>query len=102
MLAHGEETRDLPARPQEYLGNLLLLIVGGNDTTRNSISGGVYALNQYPNEYAKLRANPALITNMVSEIIRWQTPLAHMRRRALVDTELRGKQIKKATKVVMW
>src|SRR5262249_43395722 len=69
---------------------------------RNSISGGVYALNQNPNEYAKLRANPSLITNMVSEIIRWQTPLAHMRRRATVDTELRGKQIKKGTKVVMW
>jgi cytochrome P450 len=100
MLAHGESTKNMP--PMEYLGNLILLIVGGNDTTRNSISGGVYALNQYPNEYAKLRANPALIPNMVSEIIRWQTPLAHMRRRALVDTELRGKQIKKGTKVVMW
>ena len=100
MLANGESTKNMS--PMEYLGNLILLIVGGNDTTRNSISGGVYALNQNPNEYVKLRANPSLIPNMVSEIIRWQTPLAHMRRRALVDTELRGKQIKKGTKVVMW
>ena len=100
MLANGESTKDMP--PMEYLGNLILLIVGGNDTTRNSISGGVLALNQNPNEYAKLRANPSLIPNMVSEIIRWQTPLSHMRRRALSDTELRGKKIKKGDKVVMW
>jgi cytochrome P450 len=100
MLAHGESTRNMP--PMEYLGNLILLIVGGNDTTRNSISGGVVALNQNPDQYAKLRKDPALIPNMVSEIIRWQTPLAHMRRRALVDTELRGKKIKKGDKVVMW
>ncbi|HET6473719.1 MAG TPA: cytochrome P450 [Pseudomonadales bacterium] len=100
MLANGESTKNMP--PMEYLGNLILLIVGGNDTTRNSISGGVLALNQNPNEYAKLRANPSLIPNMVSEIIRWQTPLSHMRRRALSDTELRGKKIKKGDKVVMW
>jgi len=89
-------------RPMEYLGNLVLLIVGGNDTTRNSLSGGVLALNQFPGEYDKLRANPNLVPNMVSEIIRWQTPLAHMRRRALVDTELGGKVIKAGDKVVMW
>ena len=100
MLAHGESTRNMP--PMEYLGNLILLIVGGNDTTRNSISGGVIALNQNPEQYAKLRNDPSLIPNMVSEIIRWQTPLAHMRRRALQDTEMRGKQIKKGDKVVMW
>ncbi len=100
MLAHGESTKNMP--PMEYLGNLILLIVGGNDTTRNSISGGVIALNQNPDQYQKLREHPELIPNMVSEIIRWQTPLAHMRRRALHDTELRGKQIKKGDKVVMW
>lgn len=100
MLAHGEATRNMP--PMEYLGNIVLLIVGGNDTTRNSISGGVLALNENPAEYDKLRANPALIPNMVSEIIRWQTPLAYMRRTALVDTELGGKQIKAGEKVVMW
>jgi len=102
MLAHGEATRDMVARPMEYLGNLMLLIVGGNDTTRNSISGGVLALNQNPAEYDKLRADPTLIPNMVAEIIRWQTPLPHMRRTALLDSELGGKVIKAGDKVVMW
>ena len=88
MLAHNPATKDMVNDPMEYLGNLILLIVGGNDTTRNSLSGGVLALNLFPKEYDKLRANPDLIPNMVAEIIRWQTPLAHMRRRALVDTEL--------------
>jgi cytochrome P450 len=100
MLAHGEATKNMDR--MEYLGNLILLIVGGNDTTRNSITGGLYALNQNPKEYDKLRADPSLIPNMVSEIIRWQTPLAHMRRTALVDTEIGGKKIKKGEKVIMW
>jgi cytochrome P450 len=99
-LANGAATRDLS--PMEYLGTLVLLIVGGNDTTRNSISGGVVALNENPQEYQKLRDDPGLVPNMVSEIIRWQTPLAHMRRTATQDTELAGKQIKKGDKVVMW
>jgi cytochrome P450 len=86
----------------EYLGTLILLIVGGNDTTRNSITGGVLALNENPAEYQKLRDDPGLIPNMVSEIIRWQTPLAHMRRTATRDAELRGKAIAKGDKVVMW
>lgn len=102
MLAHGEATRDMIDRPMEYLGNLILLIVGGNDTTRNSISGGVYALNKFPDEYDKLRARPELVGNMVPEIIRWQTPLAHMRRTATRDTELAGKHIRKGDKVIMW
>lgn len=102
MLANSASTHDMVERPMEYLGNLILLIVGGNDTTRNSITGGVLALNQNPDQYAKLKANPALITSMVPEIIRWQTPLAHMRRRALVDTELGGQRIKAGDKVVMW
>ena len=102
MLIHGESTKEIIDRPMEFLGNLLLLIIGGNDTTRNSISGGVLALNENPGEYQKLRDNPALIPNMVSEIIRWQTPLSHMRRTAKVDTELRGKQIRKGDRVVMW
>jgi len=100
MMAHGESTRHMPRN--EFLGNLILLIVGGNDTTRNSISGGVLALNENPGEAKKLKANPDLIPNMVSEIIRWQTPLSHMRRTAIADTELNGKQIKKGDKVVMW
>ena len=100
MLAHGEATRDMS--PMEYLGNIILLIVGGNDTTRNSISGGVVALNENPKEYEKLRTNVELIPNMVSEIIRWQTPLAYMRRTARQDTQLRDKKIMAGDKVIMW
>ena len=100
MLAHGESTKNMP--PMEYLGNLILLIVGGNDTTRNSITGSVYALNKFPDQYAKLKANPALIPSLVSETIRWQTPLAYMRRTALEDVELGGKRIKRGDKVAMW
>ncbi len=100
MLAHGESTRDMS--PMEYLGNLILLIVGGNDTTRNSISGGLYALNKNPEQYEKLKQDPSIIPNMVAEIIRWQTPLAHMRRRALEDHEVGGKTIRAGDKVVMW
>ncbi len=100
MMAHADATRNM--EPMEYLGNLILLIVGGNDTTRNSITGGLLALNENPDEYSKLRDNPGLITSMVPEIIRWQTPLAHMRRTALQDVPLRGKTIRKGDKVVMW
>ena len=100
MLAHGESTRNMDK--MEYLGNLILLIVGGNDTTRNSISGGLLALNQFPDQYAKLQADPSVIPNMVAEIIRWQTPLAYMRRTATQDVELGGKTIRKGDKVAMW
>ena len=100
MMAHADATRNM--EPMEFLGNVILLIVGGNDTTRNSISGGLLALNQNPDQYQKLRDNPALITSMVPEIIRYQTPLSHMRRRALTDYELGGKTIKAGDKVVMW
>jgi cytochrome P450 len=100
MLAHGAETRNMP--PHEFQGNVVLLIVGGNDTTRNSITGSVLALNQNPDQYQKLREHPELIPSMVCESIRWQTPLAHMRRTAVEDVEFGGKRIRKGDKVVMW
>lgn len=102
MLQNNEATAKMNEDPEMFLGNILLLIVGGNDTTRNSISGGVMALNKYPDQYQKLRDNPSLIPNFVSEVIRWQTPVIHMRRTALSDIELGGKQIKAGDKVVMW
>ena len=100
MLAHSPATRNMSGA--EYLGNLILLIVGGNDTTRNSMTGGLLAMHRNPGQWAKLRANPALVESAVPEIIRWQTPLAHMRRTALMDAELGGHHIKKGDKVVMW
>ena len=100
FLAHGESTKNMA--PNEFLGNVLLLIVGGNDTTRNSISAGVQALNQFPEEYEKLKADQSLIPNMVSEIIRWQSPVAHMCRTALEDVEIGGKTIRKWDKVAIW
>jgi cytochrome P450 len=100
MMAHAEATRDMD--PKTFLGNLILLIVGGNDTTRNTMSGSVLAAHDYPDTIARLRANPALLDSFVPEVIRWQTPLAHMRRTALSDIEFRGKSIRKGDKVVMW
>jgi cytochrome P450 len=100
MLAHGEATRKMSAR--EYLGNVVLLIVGGNDTTRNSMSGGLLFLSQNPEEFAKLRAKPELVESMTPEIIRYQTPIIYMRRTALEDVEFGGKLIRKGDKVAMW
>ncbi|MBW2396296.1 MAG: cytochrome P450 [Deltaproteobacteria bacterium] len=100
MLVHGEATKHMP--PSDHLGNLLLLIVGGNDTTRNTMSGSVYALNQFPEQYDKLIADPAHIRTMVPEVIRWQTPLSYMRRTATRDCELGGKQIRKHDQLLMW
>jgi cytochrome P450 len=100
MMAHAPATRDM--HPREYFGNIVLLTVGGNDTTRNTISGSVLALNQNPDQYRKLREKPSLIPSMVSETIRWQTPLAHMRRTAIQDFEFGGKTIREGDKVVMW
>jgi len=100
MLVHGEATKDFPVT--DHLGNLLLLIVGGNDTTRNTMSGSVYGLNKFPEQYDKLIARPELIPKMVAEVIRWQTPLSYMRRTAVRDIEIGGKQIKKDDQVLMW
>ncbi|HXT80460.1 MAG TPA: cytochrome P450 [Acetobacteraceae bacterium] len=100
ILAHGEATKRMTLR--QRMGILILFLVGGNDTTRNSMSGGLWGLSQHPEEFAKLRANPDLVTSLVPEIVRWQTPVIHMRRTALEDAEVGGKMIRKGDKVVVW
>jgi len=100
MLAHGEATKDMPTAA--HLGNLLLLIVGGNDTTRNTMSGSIYGLNKFPDQYNKLIADPGLVPQMIPEIIRWQTPLSYMRRTATQDCEIRDKKILQGDQVLMW
>ena len=100
MMIHSDAMREMD--DNEFLGNLILLIVGGNDTTRNTMSGLAYGLDKYPDQRAKLEGDPSLIPNAVSEIIRWQTPLAHMRRTATQDTELMGQQIKAGDKLALW
>lgn len=102
LMQLSEDTKDLIHRPMEFLGNLVLLVVGGNDTTRNSMTGGVLALNQFPEQFDRLRAEPSLVPKLVHEILRWQTPLAYMRRVATRDTVLNGQFIRKGDKVVMW
>lgn len=100
LLAQGKETAKMPRH--EFYGNIILLIVGGNDTTRNTLTGSVYALNRYAEQYDLLRADPSLVPGMVSETIRWQTPLAHMARTAKEDVELHGKLIREGDRVAMW
>ena len=100
MLAHSDDTRNMS--PRKFIGNLALLIVGGNDTTRNTMSGGLYYLSQNPTEWAKIRADHGLVPKLVAETIRYQTPVIHMRRTATRDAELGGKAIRKGDKVVMW
>ena len=102
MLAHGAGTRDQLERPMEFLGNIVLLIVGGNDTTRNSISGGLWALDQNPDQMAKLRADPRRAAAAAQEIVRWQSPIIHMRRTAIADAEVGGQKIRAGDKVAMW
>jgi cytochrome P450 len=100
MMAHSEATRNMDAG--EFIGNIGLMIVGGNDTTRNSMSAGLLALCENPAQFELVRARRELIPNLVSEIIRYHTPVLHMRRTARRDAELGGRKIAKGDKVVMW
>jgi cytochrome P450 len=100
MMIHSDATAAMDEH--EFIGNLILLIVGGNDTTRNTMSGLAYGLNRFPDERAKLEADPALTANAAQEIVRWQTPLAHMRRTATRDAVLGGAEIAAGDKVVLW
>ena len=100
ILAHSERMNRMPLR--ERMGILILFLVGGNDTTRNSMSGGVWGLSRYPEEYAKVRADRGLIPGLIPEIVRWQTPVIHMRRTATEEAEIGGRTIKKGDKVVIW
>jgi cytochrome P450 len=99
-MIHSEATRDMT--PQEYLGNLILLIVGGNDTTRNSMSALPIVNRLWPDQWSNIVADRSIVANATQELIRWQTPLAHMRRTALEDHEVGGKTIRKGDKVVLW
>jgi cytochrome P450 len=101
LLAHDPVTRK-DDNPDRYLGNIILLTVAGSDTTRHSITGALMAFQDYPEAYDRLRADPALLESAVPEIVRWQSPVAHMRRTATRDVELGGKTIKKGDRVIMW
>jgi cytochrome P450 len=100
MLSHAPAMQDLT--PTDFLGTLALLIVGGNDTTRSSMSGGALACHLFPDQFTKAKSNRALLAGMIPEIVRWQTPISHMRRTALEDVEFHGKQIRKGDKIAMW
>ena len=101
MLAHSRVNGEAMTFPT-YIGTFILLVVGGNETTRNSISGGLLALSENPEERRKLLDDPSLIPSAVQEIVRWVSPVLHMRRTATEDTEIRGQKIRKGDKVVMW
>ncbi len=100
MMIHSDAMSEMDQ--QEFLGNLILLIVGGNDTTRNSMSAYAYGLDKFPDARAMLEGDPGLIPNATQELIRWQTPLAHMRRTATADYELDGHQIREGDKLGLW
>jgi len=103
MLAHGESTKNMATEnPAEYMGNVRLLVGGGNDTTRNTLSGSVYFMDKNPHEYEKLLADQALLPSFISEVIRYQTPLTHMRRTVTKDTVYKGQKMKKGDKVILW
>lgn len=101
MLAHTQ-VDGAPMTPGKFLATFMLLVVAGNETTRNSITGGLMALAEFPAERAKAMANPALLKSGAGEFVRWVSPVHHMRRTATKDVELGGKAIRKGDKVILW
>lgn len=101
MLVHSRIEGEVMSK-ERYLGTFILLIAAGNETTRNSISGGLITLAAFPDERRKLAENPALLESAAAEIVRYVSPILHMRRTATADTELRGKPIRAGDKVILW
>ena len=91
------------ALPPELLdGFFLLMVIAGNETTRNTLTGGLMALTENPEERAKLLEDPTLISNATDEMLRWVTSVIYFRRTAMKDTNIRGQDIKAGDKIVMW
>jgi linalool 8-monooxygenase len=91
-----------PIDGESFSTNLAMLIVAGSETTRHAITAGLLALMEAPNELAKITADPSLFDGAVKEILRWATPLMHVRRTATRDVWLGHHLIKKGDKVVVW
>lgn len=101
LLAHAEiDGERVPFA--EFAANMVLALVGGNETTRNSISHSVRAFSDNPGEWDKLRSNRELLKSAPSEMVRYASPVLHMRRTATENTEVAGRRIAKGDKVVMW
>jgi linalool 8-monooxygenase len=91
-----------PATFKEFVANLILALVGGNETTRNSLSHSIVAFADDPEQWEVIRAQPEILTAAVKEMVRFASPVMHMRRTATADTTLANKDIAKGDKVVMW
>lgn len=101
MLIHPDADGEVMSK-ERYLGTFILLVAAGNETTRNSISGGLITLARFPEQRQRLADNPALYGTAAAEIIRYVSPIMHMRRTAIADSVVRGKTIRSGDKVIMW